>query len=97
MLDKERDSAFCCPNIACGNCAVHGSRPALPDKIELLQRVWKNFSSVLDVGQKTLHLLFFFFWLKVNRSTLTGGPYRCVGLPKPYKAYNVGKIHVYII
>ena len=64
VSDKERDSAFCCPNIACGNCAVHGSRPALPDKIELLQRVWKNFSSVLDVGQKTLYLFFFFFLVK---------------------------------
>ena len=54
MLGKERDSAFYCPKIACGNCAVHGSISALLGKIELLQLVWKIFGLVLDAGQKTL-------------------------------------------
>ena len=54
MLGKERDSAFCCPKIACRNCAVHGSISALLGKIELLQLVWKIFGLVLDAGQKTL-------------------------------------------
>ena len=35
-MDKERDSAFCRPKIAYGNCVVHGSRPDLPDKVMLL-------------------------------------------------------------
>ena len=60
MLGKERDSAFCCPKIACRNCVVHGSIPALLGKIELLQLVWKIFGLVLDAGQKTL---FFFHHL----------------------------------
>ena len=43
VLDKERNSAFCYPKIAYENCAVHGLRQALPNKVELLQLVQKSF------------------------------------------------------
>ena len=60
MLDKERDLAFGCLKIACGNCVVHGSRPVLPNRVELLQLIRINFFDlVLELGQET-----FFFWVK---------------------------------
>ena len=77
VSNKERDFAFCCPKLAFRNCIVHGSRLVLPDKVELLQLIWKNFPDlVLGTRQET-----FFFWLKLNRSTLTRSMLtsRCIG------------------
>jgi len=43
VLDKERNFSFCCPKIVCKSCVVHKLRLDLPDKVELLQLVRKDF------------------------------------------------------
>ena len=87
VSNKERNSAFCCPKIACGNYVVHGLRLILPDKAELLQLVRRNLLTwPLKMGKK---LWFFFFGQKVStltRSTLTGGHTMCAGkTQRPHK------------
>ena len=58
MSNKECDSAFCCPKIACGNCIVHGSILVLPNVVRLLQLVWRNF----DLWHCARNSTPFFFW-----------------------------------
>ena len=36
VSDKECDFTFCCPKIVCENSVVHGSRPVLPNTVELI-------------------------------------------------------------
>ena len=43
VLDKECNFVFCCPKIANKNSVVHRSKPALLDKVELLQLDQKSF------------------------------------------------------
>ena len=67
--DKECNSTFCCPKIACDNCPVHRPRPVLLDKVDLLQLVQKNLCWLNPwCWAKDI-----FFWSTINQSTLTSG------------------------
>ena len=64
VSNKESDSVFRYPKIVCGNSFVCGSRPVLLDKVELLQKNWKNsLTWSTELGKK----LWFFFFLVGQR------------------------------